>query len=274
MLAMEKDKKTTPSLLAGTSLEKALANSKEFFSDEELAQILRRATDQKQASIRAHSYWEEVNKPIQWPRYKAEELMQVFDQKYKAREGVDFVWDEYSNPIIQALCLYFTDDPQFESLGEGFSLQKGILLQGNVGCGKSSVMQAFAENQKQSFKCVACPDISIEFSRKGYEIYPRYVHPTPNPRPSQAFFGHELLGWYFDDLGFETTGKHFGKATNFMSEVIQGIYNNSQLRGKVHFSTNLSADDIQKFYGLRIRSRMRQLFNVIEYDQSAPDRRG
>ena len=40
-----------------------------------------------------------------------------------------------------------------------------------------------------------------------------------------------------------------------------------------HITTNLDSDEIDKRYGLRVRSRMREMFNLISYDQNAMDKR-
>jgi hypothetical protein len=42
---------------------------------------------------------------------------------------------------------------------------------------------------------------------------------------------------------------------------------------KTHISTNLSATEIEKQYGNRVRSRLRQMVNLIAFDKSAPDKR-
>lgn len=218
-------------------------------------------------------YWEQVNREPEQVRYTAPQMQNHFLRQYEAMKGVRYELDEYTQPIIHALCLYFTDDVAFERLGDGYSLSKGILLQGNVGCGKSSVMRVFQENQKQSFAFKSCVDISREFSQEGYKMFQKYANPQVN-RYQQSFFGQANLGWCFDDLGFETTGRHYGKSANVMLEIIQSLYDdNTRMKGMVHFTTNLTADDIKEAYGTRISSRLREMLNVLDYSPDAPDRR-
>jgi DNA replication protein DnaC len=40
-----------------------------------------------------------------------------------------------------------------------------------------------------------------------------------------------------------------------------------------HITTNLSASEIEKLYGKRLRSRMRNMFNVISFDTNSKDKR-
>jgi len=40
-----------------------------------------------------------------------------------------------------------------------------------------------------------------------------------------------------------------------------------------HATTNLSAPELEALYGNRVRSRMREMFNLVAFDQSARDKR-
>lgn len=40
-----------------------------------------------------------------------------------------------------------------------------------------------------------------------------------------------------------------------------------------HATTNLSAPELKDYYGNRVRSRMREMFNLIEFDGGAKDKR-
>jgi DNA replication protein DnaC len=44
-------------------------------------------------------------------------------------------------------------------------------------------------------------------------------------------------------------------------------------RIQTHITTNLSASEIETHYGNRVRSRMRELFNLIAYDNNSKDKR-
>ena len=40
-----------------------------------------------------------------------------------------------------------------------------------------------------------------------------------------------------------------------------------------HLTTNLSASEIESLYGNRVRSRLREMVNLIAFDKSTPDKR-
>jgi hypothetical protein len=42
---------------------------------------------------------------------------------------------------------------------------------------------------------------------------------------------------------------------------------------KTHATTNLNAQELEDLYGNRVRSRMRQLFNLIAFDEKSTDKR-
>jgi DNA replication protein DnaC len=42
---------------------------------------------------------------------------------------------------------------------------------------------------------------------------------------------------------------------------------------KTHLTTNLSASEIETQYGNRVRSRMRQMFNLVAFDRETRDKR-
>lgn len=44
-------------------------------------------------------------------------------------------------------------------------------------------------------------------------------------------------------------------------------------RTKTHLTTNLSASEIEQFYGNRIRSRLREPFNLIAFPNHTKDKR-
>jgi DNA replication protein DnaC len=40
-----------------------------------------------------------------------------------------------------------------------------------------------------------------------------------------------------------------------------------------HVTTNLSASELEEKYGNRIRSRMREMFNLVAFDKNSKDKR-
>lgn len=179
-----------------------------------------------------------------------------------------YIIDDGNRAIFEMLCMYFSGDEAFEL--EGMSLKKGIMLFGPIGCGKTSLMKMFAINTFNPFAVVSCRMIADKYSKDGPNALYDYSN-LASCYPQQNF-GHSELGRCFDDLGTEDSKKNFGNEVNVMQDIIYKIYDN-ELIGRFHLTTNLNSDEIEQSYGSRIRSRLREMFNVITFDKSSPDRR-
>ena len=98
-------------------------------------------------------------------RYNYAEIWQWLEQKGKEVYGKKFqLYQEDKPSIYLLLCWFLQDDiaaPQLE-----LDLQKGILLSGPVGCGKTTLinlMKYIVQQPKQKFITKSCRDISFEF---------------------------------------------------------------------------------------------------------------
>ena len=68
--------------------------------------------------------------------------------------------------------------------------------------------------------------------------------------------------------------KYFDNETNVMAEILLSRYDlliNRKIQ--THITTNLSATELEAAYGNRVRSRMRQMFNLIAFDAGTVDKR-
>ena len=147
-------------------------------------------------------------------------------------------------------------------------LSKGILLSGPIGCGKTSIMhliRPFAV-KASDYKIKTCREIAFEFAKQGYEALQHYT--------SKSGAQIKLPGYCFDDLGAEQQIKHFGNDCNVMAEILISRYEHFVENNSItHINTNLSASEIENLYGNRLRSRMRNMFNVISFEANSKDKR-
>lgn len=175
-------------------------------------------------------------------------------------ENPGFVVDEWLQEALLALCLYFAGDAEgFEALNTSYSLQKGLLLYGPVGCGKTKLLDLITRvDSRLSFRIYACPDVSRAYRKDGDEALEIYGA------------GRTMC---FDDLGFEdANAKHYGSATNPLADVLTRRYQ-MHPRPLTHATTNDDAPAMLAKYGERVMSRMSELFNIIQFSPEAPDRR-
>lgn len=181
--------------------------------------------------------------------------------------GSQFKIYENDLPVIKKLIIYAIRD-EFTATGMNININKGIILSGPVGCGKTSLMFLlnYFFQQGYDYKMKPCRDIAFDFAARGYEA----LIPFTKKETKQT----RMNTYCFDDLGTEKQIKHFGNECNVMAEIILTRYD-SFIHNKTmtHVTTNLSASELEAFYGDRVRSRMRQMFNLISFSPDSIDKR-
>lgn len=194
--------------------------------------------------------------------YNYEEIISWFERKGIELYGNHFKILKTDHPIIFKLIAYFLKDEQ-KCLKYGIDLNKGILLSGPVGCGKTTLMNLMKllTPTAHKFYIKSCRDISFEFIRDGYETIHKYSKSAPKTI-------------CFDDLGTENNLKYFGNECNVMAEILLSRYDLFITRKlQTHITTNLSATEIEQTYGNRVRSRLRSSLNLIAFDKDTKDKR-
>ncbi len=186
-------------------------------------------------------------------------ILNYLNAKGKLLFGKDFKIYEEDKGIIFKLCNYFIRD--FENCKkEGLDSNKGILLSGPVGSGKTTLMKLLSiVPHRRPYEIIPARNITFAFNHIGYRIIEDYG---------------DCNFYCFDDLGVEPIGRHFGKDCNVMGEVILSRYE-LYLKSNIltHATTNLNAVELEERYGERVRSRMRQMFNLIAFDSKTNDKR-
>jgi len=119
---------------------------------------------------------------------------------------------------------------------------------------------------EERFVMKTCRDVSFEFIQEGYSVIHKY---------SKQSFKNDIPRTYcFDDLGTENSLKYFGNDCNVMAEILLSRYELFVSRQMfTHLTTNLNSSEIEDIYGARIRSRLREQFNLIAFSESAKDKR-
>jgi len=200
-------------------------------------------------------------------QYNYEEVISWIEKKGVELYGKDFTISESDHPVVYRLIAYFLKDEE-TAFRYNLDLGKGILLSGPVGCGKTSLLNImkYLTPVPHKFSVKPCRDISFEFIKDGYEVIHRYAN--------GKLYTSEPKIYCFDDLGVENNLKYYGNECNVMAEVLLSRYDIFiTKRIPTHITTNLSASEIEQHYGIRVRSRLREIMNLIAYDKNTKDKR-
>ena len=199
--------------------------------------------------------------------YDFNKCLSFIESQGKEHYGQSFKINILDIPTIYKLVIYMIKDNS-AALKEQIDLNKGILLSGPIGCGKTSIMhllKPFTSNHSD-YKIKTCREISFEFAKNGFDAINKYT--------LKQNYQSRLSGYCFDDLGAEQQIKHFGNDCNVMAEVLISRYEQFVENHSItHLTSNLSASEIEMLYGNRLRSRMRNMFNLIAFNINSNDKR-
>lgn len=188
----------------------------------------------------------------------------------------DYDIDDENREVITMLLKYFTGNPAFESEPElrNPSLRKGILLAGNVGSGKTLLLDILraCHFPGQSFGRQTCRQVAQRYASEGFKEIEMFGAKAVRFEHGKKKCSH----LFFDDLGAEGDMSFFGNKQNVMAEVLIDRYEHFLKNGLItHLTTNLDLDGIEQEYGNRLLSRMHQMFNFIPLGahENSTDRR-
>ncbi|MDR5591149.1 ABC transporter ATP-binding protein [Christiangramia sp. SM2212] len=193
-------------------------------------------------------------------QYDFPKILVYLNAKGKLLFGEKFKIYKKDKEILLKLCSYFIKDKE-NCKKFDIDLDKGILLTGPVGCGKTSLMKLlqFLVPHQRKYVVMPCRNIVFAFNHLGYKTIEDYGE--------SSFF-------CFDDMGVEPMGRHYGKDCNVIGEILLSRYDlYLETKLKTHATTNLNAEELEERYGNRVRSRMRELFNLIAFDEKDRDKR-
>ena len=165
------------------------------------------------------------------------------------------------NHFIGTIIRYFVRDEDFFTsrfLINEPSLDKGLLIIGNTGVGKTLIMEALKECNMllnrfdNSYKFTTSNNIVRRYDRVGQVGIEHFFNDS----------------WYIDDIGAEDEGGYFGKKMEVMKLLIEErekLFTSTGI--KTHASSNLTTEEIRKRYGARISDRLYKMFNIVVYSR-------
>lgn len=191
------------------------------------------------------------------PRHCTPELIEsLYIDRLRAREP-KFTLDDNCTPVVKLIAKRIARSGDFEGQSPHYGLDKGIMLLGGIGVGKTLLMRSMADVLwmfEIRIHIVPTYELTEDYSRIGVDAYYKVYYNSTDIRVTT-----DLI--IFDDFGAEATQSHYGQITNVMAEVMLRRYDNNVL---TFGTSNLDQKSLRKFYGERVWSRMKSMFNFIE----------
>lgn len=171
-------------------------------------------------------------------------LMQVTSRN---EFGKKLIVNEFNKHLITAICYFLSNDGKFET-ELNYSFGKGILIRGVAGLGKTYLLKCAEKNELNPIHILSMIEISSQVKSEGdFSI---------------SMDGNKII--YLDDVGTEeATVNHYGTKINYFKNLIEVLYLKNRFNNLI-ISTNNSFAEIEEKYGFRVRSRMKEMFNVID----------
>ena len=154
-------------------------------------------------------------------------------------------------------------NPQF-LLDLGCNPNKGILLMGKVGVGKTHTMREISKFNKTGFGSENQPTMYLEdLPVKKDDISGIGISTLASKKGDKVISFLREHDLYLDDMGSEKEYvNHFGNSFNPITEIIMmRYYLKDQV--KTWATTNLNEDALTKRYGERVISRLREMMDFI-----------
>lgn len=173
----------------------------------------------------------------------------------EAEYGKPLIVNDDTLSLIKPLCYFLSEDERFES-ELGLSLKKGLVFRGVSGIGKTHIVKCASKNERHPICILSMLEIASEVMHEGeYDL----------PKGFSKF--------YLDDVGSEEhIQNHYGTKINWFKNFIETFYLRTNQYNRLILSTNNTAREIEEKYGFRVRSRFKDMFNII--DVTGKDLRG
>ena len=176
-------------------------------------------------------------------------LLQIAN-KVLAYQHRKFVIDDNNKDVLRFLLYYFNGCPLAEEVfpGRGYKLHKHIMLHGNVGTGKTLLMEIFSEYLRYTDNPNFFYNLSVTQMINYYTLHNNLDRYTFNEEENKGF-QCKPVNICLNDIGVQTT-TFYGMDTKVLTDEFLHARNEiwSQFHLKAHVTTNLSIEQLKEKY--------------------------
>ncbi len=231
------------------------------YTKEEFALACEAIIASNEALKRERDYWNGINNQVK--HYTPVEAWKE-EIRNKFRSIPNLQTSEEWKSKVSEIMKYF--------IGEGtLDKNKGLLLIGEVGCGKTTIMNIFKHNPKNCYAVKSSREIASLYASEGHGVVSKYSKPLVQTFP-EMFWGQTSLGLCLDDMGTESIKKNYGNGLNVVEELVLNWYDSRKFN-MLHATTNLGYDDLKEAYGVRVVDRLTEMMNVIKFSAKETSKR-
>lgn len=171
-----------------------------------------------------------------------------------------FIIDE-SNELF-----YFNMLDYFKGIPGAYDINKGLLICGDIGTGKTFAMKLF-QKINRTFEIVTTRHIIRDYFAEKIpsQIIDKYGRKCCLINHAGVMDKTKPRTVCFDDFGLESVSvKNYGNEQNILEEIMLDRYDMALSCGmKTYITTNLDIKLIEQNYGARVRDRFRETMNYI-----------
>jgi DNA replication protein DnaC len=233
-----------------------LERAAKYFDEEKIKKLLKQCNSNKHQQL-----WHEEQKlkRINQDKERQQMLVMKCDARYfynllhKNNYDKELIKNDNTFPYLKTLCFFFSNSQLFETELK-LNPHKGLWIRGAYGVGKTFPLMCLQSNELIPFQIHSMLTIANEVAENGtYEI-------------------NEPLK-VIDDVGSEqSVVNHYGTKKNWFKDFIELYYAEQKPFNRLIITTNFDFEQVEKSYGSRVRSRVKDMFNIV--DVKGEDLRG
>lgn len=181
---------------------------------------------------------------------------------FNSHKPEGYVIDQRNEKVIYTVLRYFLKAQDFNKdnlIKTKPSLEKGLLIYGTYGVGKSQLFEILHKVGRELITKYNCKALWFSTLSAG-SFVDQYMEAAKEEGSTFTIKKYYTGKLYIDDLGFEK--KAFNK-TEVFGEL---LFERNRLKNPTYVTTNLNPAQLTDRYGERIGDRLPEMFNIIPWN--------